>query len=101
MRLLILFFMKYLFCLLFFSANLFSQSVFTVVDSISKEPLELATVRFLKSDYTSFTNNEGLLQDIPEGESEAEMSYIGYKTKLLDLEAVNDTVFLQRDVAQL
>ncbi|WP_417350630.1 hypothetical protein [Flavobacterium alkalisoli] len=42
-----------------------------------------------------------MLNDIPDGESVAEISYIGYKAKLLDLKTVNDTVFLQPDVTQL
>ncbi|WP_417366627.1 hypothetical protein [Flavobacterium beibuense] len=68
--------------LLLWPAALLSQSYqIMVIDSVTKEPLELATLRLLKNDYILFSNNKGSFDLKLTQEEEAEISYIGYKTK--------------------
>lgn len=81
--------------LLLWPVALLSQSYqVKVIDSVTKEPLELATLRFLKNDYTLFSNDKGSFDLKLTQKEEAEISYIGYKTKKIIVTQKDTTVNL-------
>ena len=78
----------------------FAQVSVKVLDSASGKPLELATIRFLKSDYTVFTDSEGVFKIIPD-EDQAEISYIGYTGKTISITGKPQEILLQQKGFQL
>lgn len=89
--------------LLFFSflASFSQTKTYTVLDSITHTPLELATIRFLKSDYTVFTNTTGNFSSFPKGETQAEISHVGYKTKIINVNDTANAITLQQSINEL
>jgi len=102
--------LKHFFCLLifFFSINAFSQIELTskIVDFLSYEPLESASVYVDKSTIGSISNTDGrFVLSVPQ-ELENDtlvISSIGYKSfKVLVSEFVNnEEIFLEEDIASL
>jgi len=68
---------------------------------MAKYPLELATVRFLKSNYITFTDSIGNFNTSVGNELQAEITYIGYKSKIVRLDRGIKNVMLQPDVNDL
>lgn len=88
--------MKHLLIFIFLFSILLAhaQTNFKVIDSITQQPLELATVRFLKNSYTVFTDDTGNFESVEENESSAEISYVGYQTKIVTLDNSNKSIAL-------
>jgi hypothetical protein len=84
-----------------FSASFSQTKTYTVLDSITHTPIELATVRFLKSDYTVFTNASGNFGSFPNGEIQAEISHVGYKTKVINVNDTASAITLQQSINEL
>jgi len=73
---------------------------FKVADSVTQQPLELVTIRFLKSGYTVFTDANGNFEPLQQNESSAEISCIGYQTKIIPLTG-NKTILLRQKTVEL
>jgi hypothetical protein len=77
-----------------------------IVDSISKQPIEYASVAIYKKSELSLvtgviSNGEGefIINSLPVGKYVAKISFIGYKTKNEDIEITNSSVHLATPIA--
>lgn len=72
-----------------------------VLDSVSQQPLELVTVRFTKSGFTVFTDASGNFEHQLQQEQAAEISYVGYETKVVTLGNSAQTILIKPKYEEL
>lgn len=87
--------------LICFSMSAFSQAIVKVLDSNSKEPLELVSITCEKPDIFAVTNSNGEA-DISSFQECDKLVFraMGYKTKLIDREMIKDLsgkIYLERN----
>ncbi len=71
-----------------------AQTFYTVIDSASRNPIELATIRYVKSNFTVFTDKNGTFESVKDQPNNlVEISTIGYETTMENL-IINKTFIL-------
>ena len=89
-----------LFVVVFISSFCYSQN-HVIVDSITKEPIAYANIKFVKEDGGSYSNDKGVFKIKNTFRDSIQISCLGYSSITRDVSNLRDTIFLVPGVQKI